>query len=139
MQRWWNLSKLVTNTLVNFGNFFNYIILSTLFLLRKKYLQIMLFGSNAQFPSAWGIMIKTWGRFLLGAWVKMGRFIFLIHNCICSNLYTINLKLFHNDGGIYRFKRKIKKDSGEKKPLGVHRNMIIGNQLCLYSILLILT
>ena len=51
MHRWWNLSKLVTNTLVNFGNFFNYIILSPLFLLTKRYFQKMLFGRNAQFPS----------------------------------------------------------------------------------------
>ena len=28
LHRWWNLSKLVTNTLVNFGHFFNSIILS---------------------------------------------------------------------------------------------------------------
>ena len=55
---------------VNFGNFFNYINLSLLFLLRKKYLQKMLFGWNGQFLSAWGIMIKTWGRVLLGGMVK---------------------------------------------------------------------
>ena len=30
MQIGWNLSKLVTNALVNFGNFFNYLILSPL-------------------------------------------------------------------------------------------------------------
>ena len=51
MHRWWNLSKLVTNTLVNFGSFFNYIILSPLFLLMKRYFQKMLFGRNAQFSS----------------------------------------------------------------------------------------
>ena len=71
LQRWWNLSKLVTNTLVNFSNFLNYIILSSLFLLRKKYLQKMLFRSNAQFLSAWGIMIKPGGEFFLGASVKL--------------------------------------------------------------------
>ena len=71
LQRWWNISKLVTNTLVNFSNFLNYIILSTLFLLRKKYLQKMLFGSNAHFLSAWGIMIKTWGRVFLGSMSKI--------------------------------------------------------------------
>ena len=30
----------------------------------------------------------------------MNRFNFLIHKCICSNLNTINLKLFRNHGGI---------------------------------------
>ena len=43
----------MTNTLANFGKFFNYIILcppSPLFLLRKKYFQNMLFGRNGQFP-----------------------------------------------------------------------------------------
>ena len=38
LQRWWNLSKLVTDTFVNFGIFFNSIILSP-FLLMKKYLE----------------------------------------------------------------------------------------------------
>ena len=65
LQRWSNLSKLVTNTLVNCGNFFNSIILSPLFLLRKEYPQKTLFGRNAQFPSAQGIIIKIWGRVLL--------------------------------------------------------------------------
>ena len=37
------------------------------------------------------------------------------------------MKLFGNHGGIYRFRRKFKKDSGEIKPLRVHRNIIIGN------------
>ena len=37
------------------------------------------------------------------------------------------MKLFRNHGGIYRFRRKFTKDSGEIKPLGVHRNMIISN------------
>ena len=80
----------------------------------------MLFLWNGQFPSAWA-------EFCLGAWVKLNRFNFLTHKCICSSLNTINLKLFGNHGGIYRFRRKFKKDSGEIKPLGVHRNMIIGN------------
>ena len=71
LQRWSNLSKLVTNTLVNFGNFYNYIILSTLFLFRKKYLQKMRFRSNVQFRSAWGIIIKTWGRVLFGGMSKI--------------------------------------------------------------------
>ena len=124
MQKWWNLSKLVTNNLVSFGNFFSYIILSPLFLLRKKYLQIMLFGRNGQVPSAWGIMIKAWGRVLLGGMSKIEQ---MTYKCICSSLNTINLKLFRNHSGIYTFRRKFKKDSGEIKPIGVNRNMIIGN------------
>ena len=56
----------------------------------------------------------------------MSRFNFLTHRCIyvfASNLNTINLKLFRNHGGIPRFKKKFKKDSGEINPLGSHRNM----------------
>ena len=55
-----------SDTFVNFVNFFNSTILSLPFLLRKKYLQKMLFMKNQRFPSAWGIMIKTWGSVLLG-------------------------------------------------------------------------
>ena len=57
----------------------------------------------------------------------MNRFNFLTHKYICSSLNTINLKLFRNHGGIYRFRKKFKKGSGEIKPLGVHRNMVIDN------------
>ena len=53
----------------------------------------------------------------------MKRFNFLTHKCICSSLNTINLKLYSNHGGIYRFMKKFKKDSGGIDPLGVHRNM----------------
>ena len=52
----------------------------------------------------------------------MNRFNFLTHKCIANNLNTITLKLFHNHGGIYRFRKKFKKDSGEINPLSVHRN-----------------
>ena len=52
----------------------------------------------------------------------MNRFNFLTHKCIAI-INTITLKLFHNHGGIYRFRKKFKKDSGEINPLGVHRNM----------------
>ena len=31
------------------------------------------------------------------------------------------LKLFRNHGGIYKFRKKVKKDSGEINPLGVYR------------------
>ena len=53
----------------------------------------------------------------------MNRFSLLIHKCIFGNLNTINLKLFRNHGGIYRFRKKFKKDSGEINPLGAHRSM----------------
>ena len=65
LQRWWNLSKLVTYTFVNFGIFFNSIILFRLSS-QEKYLQKTLFRRNGEFPSAWRIMIKTCGRVLLG-------------------------------------------------------------------------
>ena len=34
----------------------------------------------------------------------------------------MNLILFCNHGGIYRFRKKFKKDSGEINPLGVYKN-----------------
>ena len=116
----------MTNTLVNFDNFFNYIILSPVSLLRKKISSENAVREEWAIPVCVGvIMMKTWGRVLLGGMSKIEEIQFLTHKCICSNL--INLKLFGNHGGIYRFRRKFKKDSGEIKPLGVHRNMIIGN------------
>ena len=106
MQRWWNLPKLVTNTLVNFDNFFNYKTpppppppLHPPLSAQEK-----IFSKNAIREEC-----------------------ALTDKCICSSLNTINLKLFGNNGGIYRFRRKFKKGSGEIKPLGVYRNMIIGN------------
>ena len=53
----------------------------------------------------------------------MNRFNFLTHKGICSSSNTINLKLIHNHGIIYRFRKKFKKDSGEINPLGVHGYM----------------
>ena len=122
MQKWRNLSKLVSHAFVNFGNSFNSIILSP-FLLRKKYLQKTLFGRNGKFSSAWRRMIKTWGRILLGGMIKNEQIQFFDSQMYCNNLNTITLKLFHNHGGIYRFRKKFKKDSGEINPLRVHRNM----------------
>ena len=92
----------------------------------------MLFGSNAQFPSGWGIMMKTWGRVLVGDKSKIEQIHFSAHKCICSSRNTINLKLFGNHGGICSFRKKFKKGSAEMKPLGVHRNMIIGNWQYVY-------
>ena len=102
----------MTNTFGNFGNSFNPIILSP-FLLRKKYLQKTLFGRNGQFRSAWRIMIKTWGRVLLGGMIKNEQIQFFDSQMYFNNLNTITLELFHNHGGIYRFRKKFKKDSGE--------------------------
>ena len=78
----------MTNTLVNFGNFVSYIILCPLFLLRKKYLQKMLFGKMGRFLSAWGIMIKTWGRVLLGGMSKIGQVQFFD-----TNVFTVVITL----------------------------------------------
>ena len=72
-------------------------------------------------------MIKSWETILLGSMSKIEQIHFLTHKCICGSLNTINVKLSCNHGGIYRFRRKFKKDSKEVKPLGVHRKMIIGN------------
>ena len=121
LKRWWNLSKLKTHTSVNFGIFFNFIILSPPF--SSGSLQKTLSDRNGQFPSAWGIMIKTWGRVSIEGMSKNEKIQFLAHKCICSNLNTINLKLYSNHGGIYRFMKKFKKDSGGIDLLGVHRNM----------------
>ena len=125
MQRWWNLSKLVTNTLVKFGNFFNCIIRSHPLSAQEKVSSENVIGRNAQFPSVWGIIVKTWRRILLEGMSKIEQIQFFD-----SPMYlfeTINLKLFDNHGEIYRFRRKFNKDSGEIKPLGVYRNMKIGN------------
>ena len=48
---------------------------------------------------------------------------FRFTNLFASNLNTINLKLFRNLGGIYRFEKIFEKYSGEISLLGVHRNV----------------
>ena len=63
----------------------------------------------------------------------MNRFNFLIHQCVCSNLNAINLKLFLNHGGIYRFRKKFKKGSGEINPLGVHRTRVVIDHMFAYD------
>ena len=40
-----------------------------------------------------------------------------------SNLNTMNLKLFHNHGGIYKFDKIVKEYSAEINPVGGHRNV----------------
>ena len=80
----------------------------------------MLFGRNGlpvcleEFPSAWRIMIKTWGRVLLGGIITNEQIQFFFSQRYCNNLNTITLKLFHNYDGIYRFRKKFKKNSGDK-------------------------
>ena len=43
------------------------------------------------------------------AWLKMP-----IFNTFSRNVNTVNLKIFPNHGGTYRFERKFKKHSGER-------------------------
>ena len=38
-------------------------------------------------------------------------------------MFILNLNFFRNQGGIYKFREKLKKDSGEINPLGFHRNI----------------
>ena len=163
LQRWWNLSKFVTKILVG--------LILVIFqrnsltpspphpptLPRSTWQKIdleTLFERNRWFPSVCEVMIKTWGAVLIAAWGIINKFNFLTHKCIyifASNLNTINLKLFHNHGGIYRFRKKFKKDSEKMNPLGVRRSMRgcilevyyegLGwwSTLYLFTILLILT
>ena len=53
------------------------------------------------------------GEFCLRTWTKINRFNFLTCNWSSCNINTINVKLFLNHGGIYRFDEKFKKHSGE--------------------------
>ena len=84
----------MTDTVANFGSFW-----AVLVSLRDN-------DKNLRESFAWGMSTNK----------KM------YHKCICSNLNTINLKIFCNHGGIYRLRKKFKKDSGEINLLGVHRN-----------------
>ena len=125
MQIWCSLSKPVTNAPVSFGNFFNSVMLSPSFSAQEKN-----FSENAVCYE-WAISVclgnndkNSRESFAWGTRVKIRRFNLLTHNkCVCSNRSATNLKLFHNHGGIYRFRKKFKKDSGEVNPLGAHRNM----------------
>ena len=127
MQRWWNLSKLVTDTFVNFGNSFNSIILSHLSPQEK-------ISSKNAVREEWAIPVcledndKTWGRVLLGDMIKNEQIEFFDSQMCCNNFIT--LKLFHKHGGIYRFRKKFKKNSGEINSLRVHRNM----RMCILKI-----
>ena len=38
-------------------------------------------------------------------------------------ILTLNSKFFSKHGGTYKFRIKLKEDSGETNPLGFHRNM----------------
>ena len=70
---------------------------------------------------------KGLGRVLLGGMNKNARIYFFdsklwVSSLNTSNFNTINLKLFWNHGGIYKFEKKIKKYSGITNLLKVHRN-----------------
>ena len=109
----------MTGTFVNFGNSFNSIILSPLSSQEK-------ISSKNAVQEEWAIPLfledndKNLRRVLHGG---NEQFQFFDSQMYCNNLNAITLKLFHNHGGIYRFRKKFKKDSGEINPLGVHRNM----------------
>ena len=109
----------MTGTFVNFGNSFNSIILSPLSSQEK-------ISSKNAVQEEWAIPLfledndKNLRRVLHGG---NEQFQFFDSQMYCNNLNAITLKLFHNHGGIYRFRKKFKKDSGEIKPLRVYRNM----------------
>ena len=109
----------MTGTFVNFGNSFNSIILSPLSSQEK-------ISSKNAVQEEWAIPLfledndKNLRRVLHGG---NKQFQFFDSQMYCNNLNAITLKLFHNHGGIYRFRKKFKKDSGEINPLRVHRNM----------------
>ena len=68
---------------------------------------------------------KVLERVLLGGMSKNEQIQFFYLQIIyafTSNLNIINVKLFYNHCGLYRFRKKFKKDSGEINPLEVHRN-----------------
>ena len=109
----------------NFGNFLVNSIILTPFWCRKNR------SSENAVKEEWvlffclGVMITTWGRFLIEGMSKNEQVQFFDSQIylVASDLNTINLKLFPNHGGIYMVRKKFKKDSGEKNPLGVQRNM----------------
>ena len=99
----------MTGTFVNFGNSFNSIILSPLSSQEK-------ISSKNAVQEEWAIPLfledndKNLRRVLHGG---NEQFQFFDSQMYCNNLNAITLKLFHNHGGIYRFRKKFKKDSGE--------------------------
>ena len=89
LQRWWNLSKLLIDTFVNFGNFFNSIILSP----QKKISSKNAVREELAIPVCLEDNDKNLVEsFARKAWLKMNRFNFLSQKCICRNLNTITLE-----------------------------------------------
>ena len=81
LQRWWNLPKLVTNTILiifNFSHIFSFIILPFFCWRKKSFLKNALWG-NLQYTSAWGMMRRTWGDFYLETWVKINVSMFVYY------------------------------------------------------------
>ena len=142
MQRWWNLSKLVINTLVG--------LILVIFQLHNLHPPPSLLPPSLLPPSLPPPLLSAGEKIdlqktvceewvssfcLEGNYKNLGESfawrhewkwpdsIFWLTNVFASNLNTITLKLFHNHGGIYRFRKKFKKDSGEINPLWVHGNM----------------
>ena len=104
----------------NFGNFFSSVILppntpSPHFCWGKNR------SSENTVQEEWVISFCLGGNnrkrgehFAWGLWTDS---VFWLTNVFAINLTTIMLKLFCNHGGIYRFRKKFKKDSGEMNPL----------------------
>ena len=96
LQPWWNLSKLVNNTLTSLAFVIFQLHNPPLFLLSGKRF------SEIPVRSIWVISFYLGESF---AWD-------ISKNVSSNNLNTINLKLFRNHGGICKFEKKFKKYSG---------------------------
>ena len=54
------------------------------------------------------VITKSWTRVLLGGMNKNEQIDFLLTNVFSSNLNTMNLKLFYNHCGTYRFEKNLR-------------------------------
>ena len=110
---------------LNVGHFFSSIILPP-FCLKKIDFQKNAVRRNWVISFNLGCDDMNLGESFVMTWLKMNRFKmnrFWLINVFSGNLNTINLKLFRNRRGIYRFKKKLMKYSWKINPLGVHRSM----------------
>ena len=72
------------------------------------------------------VMIRNWGETFAwgGTSKKCLDSIFSIASAFSNNMNTIHFKIFPEHGKIYRFQRKLNKDSGERvKSYKIYRNM----------------